>query len=100
MISVTLYSKQDCHLCDQAIQQLADLQNIVPHKLEVIDIDGNKELEKKYALEVPVVEVGPYRLITPFTDQELEITLKAADQREKNIADIDKKVAEVKLISR
>jgi uncharacterized membrane protein len=93
MISVTLYSKQDCHLCDQARQQLADLQNIVPHNLEVIDIDGNKELEKKYALEVPVVEVGPYRLKTPFTAQELEVTLKAAEQREKNIADIDKKVA-------
>jgi uncharacterized membrane protein len=93
MISVTLYSKQDCHLCDQAFQQLEALQNSVPHELEVIDIDGNQELQKKYALEVPVVEVGPYRLKTPFSAQELEITLKAAEQREKNIADIDKQVA-------
>lgn len=93
MISVTLYSKQDCHLCEQAIQQLGDLQKSVPHDLEVINIDGDKELEKKYALEVPVIEVGPYRLKTPFSAQDLEITLKAAKERENNIAAIDKKVA-------
>jgi uncharacterized membrane protein len=92
MISVILYSKDDCHLCEEAIDNLSQLQDIVPHKLEVIDINGNQALEKKYGLEIPVVEVGPYRLKAPFTKQEIEITLKAATERERSIADIDRKV--------
>ena len=93
MIAVKLFSKDDCQLCDEAIQYLEALQVDVPHNLEIIDIEGNPELEKKYALEIPVIEVGPYRLKAPFTAQDVEITLKAAAEREKNIADIDRKVA-------
>jgi uncharacterized membrane protein len=93
MISVTLYSKDDCHLCDEAIQDLDDLQEVVPHKLEIINIEGNLDLEKKFGSVIPVIEIGPYQLKAPFTRQEIEITLKAAAEREKSISDIDKKVA-------
>jgi uncharacterized membrane protein len=88
-----MYSKEVCHLCDEALQYLDDLQNTVPHKLEVIDIAGDPELQKKYGLNIPVIEVGPYRLKSPFSAQDLEITLRAAVEREKNIAEIDEKVA-------
>lgn len=94
MISVKMFSKEDCHLCDQAIQYLEDLQKTIEHKLEIVNIDGNPELEKKYALDIPVIEVGPYRLKSPFTAQDVEITLRAAVEREMNIAEIDRKVAE------
>lgn len=93
MITVTLYSKDECQLCDDAIQDLNDLQSVVEHQLKIINIDGNQELEKKYTLDIPVIEVGPYRLKAPFTAQDIEITLRAAVEREKSIADIDKKVA-------
>ncbi|UCD41352.1 MAG: DUF2085 domain-containing protein [Chloroflexota bacterium] len=94
MISVTMISKDDCQLCDEALQYLDDLQKDIEHELEIINIEGNPELEKKYALDIPVIEVGPYRLKAPFSAQDLEITLRAAAEREKNIAEIDKKVAE------
>ncbi len=93
MITVTLYSKDECQLCDDAIQDLIDLQSVVEHQLKIINIDGNQELEKKYTLDIPVIEVGPYRLKAPFTAQDIEITLRAAEEREKSIADIDRKVA-------
>jgi uncharacterized membrane protein len=93
MITVTLYSKDECQLCDEAVQELENLQGVVEHNLQIINIDGNQDLEKKYALDIPVIEVGPYRLISPFTPQDLEITLRAAAEREKNISEIDKKVA-------
>ena len=67
MISVTLYSKDDCHLCEEAIQDLGDLQEVVPHKLEIINIEGNLDLEKKFGSVIPIIEVGPYRLKAPFT---------------------------------
>ena len=94
MIDVTMYSKDNFQLCDEAIQYLNDLQNEIAHNLEIINIEGNSELEKKYALDIPVIEVGPYRLKSPFSAQDLEITLRAAADREKNIAEIDQKVAE------
>lgn len=94
MISVTMFSKDDCQLCDEALQYLDDLQKEIEHELEIINIEGNLELEKKYALDIPVIEVGPYRLKAPFSAQDLEITLRAAAEREKNIAEIDKKVAQ------
>ena len=93
MISVTMFSKDDCQLCDEALQYLDDLQKDIEHEVEIINIEGNPELEKKYALDIPVIEVGPYRLKAPFSAQDLEITLRAAAEREKNIAEIDKKVA-------
>jgi uncharacterized membrane protein/glutaredoxin len=94
MITVTMFSKDDCQLCDQALQYLDDLQQDIQHELEIVNIEGNPELDKKYALDIPVIEVGPYRLKAPFTAQDLEITLRAAEEREKNIAEIDRKVAQ------
>lgn len=93
MIKVTMYSKQECHLCDQALQYLDEMQNVVPHELMVIDIDQDPALQSKYGIDIPVIEVGPYRLKSPFTKQDLEITLRAAAEREKNISEIDQKVA-------
>lgn len=93
MIKVTMFSREVCHLCDEAQEYLEELQASIPHQLEVIEIDGDPELEQKYGLVIPVIEVGPYRLKSPFTRQDLEITLRAAAERAKNIAEIDQKVA-------
>ena len=81
MISVTLYGREDCHLCDQAVEDLQALQEQYPHHLVVIDVDGNRDLLRAYGLEVPVVEIGPYRLKAPITRQELAVTLGAATDR-------------------
>lgn len=81
MITVTLYSRDECHLCTEAIEDLNALQTQVPHHLDIVNIDGNRDLQRAYGLEVPVVEVGPYRLKAPFTRQELEMTLRAATER-------------------
>jgi uncharacterized membrane protein len=93
MIKVTMFSKKECQLCDQALEYLEELQGTVPHQLEIIEIDQDPELQKKYGVDIPVIEVGPYRLKSPFSSQDLEITLRAAAEREKSLDDIDKKVA-------
>ena len=93
MIQITLYSRKDCHLCDQVRSDLQLIQEIVPHELVEIDIDSDAKFVKKYGLEIPVVVAGPYTLKTPFDRNDLEITLKAAQYREDQIASIDQKVA-------
>ena len=78
MMEVKLYSRKDCHLCEQTLADLRSIQDEVPHQLTVIDIDEDPKLQKLYGNILPVVECGPYRLQAPFTFQDLQITLKAA----------------------
>lgn len=77
MIEVVLYSREDCHLCHQVEEELQSLQNKVPHKLKVVDVDSSPALRRKYGFEVPVVEIGPYMLRAPINQQDLEISLSA-----------------------
>jgi uncharacterized membrane protein len=85
MITVKLYSKAGCHLCEEARADLEALQRDFPHNLEIIDIDQQPNLPQTLQLEIPVIEVGPYRLKAPFTRQELAVTLGAARDRQDQI---------------
>ncbi len=89
MISVVLYGRKECHLCEQVQEDLNSLQEKIPHQLTMVDIDSNDDMNRAYALEIPVVEVGPYKLKTPFTKQELEVTLAAAAHRKKQLEELD-----------
>jgi uncharacterized membrane protein/glutaredoxin len=81
MLTVTLFTRKDCHLCEQAKADLQSLQASYPHRLVEIDIDSDPVLQKKYLVEIPVVEVGPYALKSPFDKQKLMMTLGAAGDR-------------------
>jgi len=85
MISVTLYSRTDCHLCEVAFADLAALQAEYPHELTIVNVDSDAGLKKAFDELVPVVDAGPYRLKAPFTRQELAVTLGAAIDRQKQI---------------
>jgi uncharacterized membrane protein len=81
MLTVTLYTRKDCHLCEQAKVDLESLQATHPHRLVEIDIDQDPMLQKAYLAEIPVIEVGPYTLKAPFDKQKLSMTLGAAVDR-------------------
>jgi uncharacterized membrane protein/glutaredoxin len=81
MITVTLYSRKDCHLCEQAKADLNSLQEKLPHRLVEVDIDSDPALQKAYFDKIPVVEVGPYKLSAPFDKQKLMMTISAAGDR-------------------
>ncbi len=89
MINVTIYTRPDCHLCEQALKDLESLESQIPHKLTIIDIDGDNDLERAYGLEIPVVETGPYRLKAPFDLTELRITLGAAQDRAQQLESLN-----------
>jgi uncharacterized membrane protein len=89
MFTVTLYVRQDCHLCEQAKSDLASLQEQFPHRLVEIDIDSEPALRQAFSEVVPVVEAGPYRLTAPFSRQDLLMTLSAADDRRTQLERVD-----------
>jgi len=52
---VILYTRADCHLCDQAKDTLLAYQAELP-EIEEVDVDQNPQLTQDYGTCVPVVE--------------------------------------------
>lgn len=95
MITVTLYTRAGCELCKQTEEDLKVLQEVIPHQLAIIDIDSDPALQDLFAVDIPVVEVGPFRLKAPFTRQELKMTLGAAADRRVQLENINDKTFRV-----
>ncbi len=53
---VVLYTREGCHLCDDARDLLAKFQSALP-EIEEVDIDADPELQEKFTDCVPVVEI-------------------------------------------
>lgn len=56
--SVTLYTRSECHLCDEAKALLDKVADDVSFALKVVDVDSDSELAALYGHEVPVVLIG------------------------------------------
>jgi thiol-disulfide isomerase/thioredoxin len=57
VITVTLYSRPGCHLCDEmkAVVHRVAHAMAVPVGIEEIDISTDPALEARYGLEIPVL---------------------------------------------
>ncbi len=75
---VTLFTKDDCKLCEDVKAELRALQVEIPHELIEVDIESDPILRSHYAEIIPVVKVGPYELEAPIDATQLRVTLGAA----------------------
>jgi len=55
---VVIYSRVNCHLCQEAEKSVREVLTEIPFELEVIYIDGDQELERLYGKEVPVTFIN------------------------------------------
>jgi glutaredoxin len=55
---VVIYSRVNCHLCQEAENNVREVMAKIPFELEVIYIDGDQELEILYGEEVPVTLIN------------------------------------------
>lgn len=71
MLTLTLYAKQGCHLCDDARDTveavLADYVGRV--ELREVDIEEDPALMRSYGEEIPVVMIGERRHSQWFVDE-------------------------------
>jgi glutaredoxin len=58
MVSVRLYSRPGCHLCDEAREVILAERARTPFAFEEVDISGDDGLELEYGIRIPVVLVG------------------------------------------
>jgi glutaredoxin len=54
---VTLYSRPGCHLCEAAERVIRALMPGAGFDLEVVDIESDDALLRRYMLEIPVVAI-------------------------------------------
>ena len=97
MIEVTLYTRKDCHLCEVTQKELEELQEIIPHHLTIIDVDTDVKLRNLYGFEVPVVQIGPYKLLAPVEKKDMEISLRAVQHGKEQEAKLDVAIEEGRL---
>ena len=55
---VDIYSRVNCHLCQEAEKSVREVLGEIHFDLEVIDINGDQDLEKLYSEEVPVITIN------------------------------------------
>ncbi len=53
MANLTLYSRPECHLCEEAADLLREVEPGVD--FEVVDIEPDLELLVRYSLQIPVL---------------------------------------------
>jgi glutaredoxin len=75
---LTLYSRPDCHLCDDMETTIQNFSKKNSVDLRIVDISNNATLETQYGQEIPVLfidgrKVAKYRV----SEQELQKALIA-----------------------
>jgi Glutaredoxin-like domain (DUF836) len=50
-----LYSRVDCHLCEQMLEDLAALPMASAYPVDVVDVDADPEARLRYGHKVPVL---------------------------------------------
>jgi len=53
-----MYSRRRCGLCDEAREVVEIVSRDVPLEFEEVFIDGDDDLELRYGIRVPVIEVA------------------------------------------
>ena len=53
--ALTLYGREECHLCQDMVSALRKLQTDIPFDLEIIDVDSDTDLKSRYGALVPVL---------------------------------------------
>lgn len=57
-LTVTVYGRTGCHLCEHAIKVLKEYELAGNYEIKVILIDGNRQLESEYGQLIPVIKVN------------------------------------------
>lgn len=77
-LSIVVYSRPGCHLCDEARTVIDRYRDRYPIELRSIDIERSAELESRYGYDIPVIFLNGEEIFRHRVDgEELERKLKA-----------------------
>ncbi|WP_275099337.1 glutaredoxin family protein [Sedimenticola hydrogenitrophicus] len=56
--TLTFYYRDGCHLCEDMWQHLQVIRDTRPFDLQLIDVDGDPQLQARYGKLIPVLAAG------------------------------------------
>lgn len=68
VITLTVFSRDNCHLCDAMITALRELQGRFRFEMRVVNVADDPVLERRYGERVPVLAHGERELCHYFLD--------------------------------
>lgn len=69
LVEVVLYTREGCHLCDDALVVLERVRADLPFRLVERDIESDDALHRAYLERIPVVEVAGEEAFQFFVDE-------------------------------
>lgn len=79
MRELVLYSTDHCSLCEQALEDLFGMPDLIGFKLNVVDISSSDELTSRYGTQIPVLRIGQSQLAAPFDRTDIQRWLGALE---------------------
>jgi glutaredoxin len=85
--TIVIYTKPNCSLCDEALEEIDAVRQLIPFRLEQVEILDDLSLYEKYKHAIPVLclngrEIFRYRVIR----KELMEKLQQCDPPDSSIA--------------
>lgn len=77
-MTITLFTRAGCHLCEQAQHLLMQAGRGQPARITAVDIDTDSALRDRYGNRVPVARIGNTELDWPFTREQAVRAMTAA----------------------
>lgn len=69
-MKIRIYSKPDCHLCDEAKETIQRVTKRLPIEIEVINIEKDAELLNQYRYDIPVIFLDDRKIFKHRVDEE------------------------------
>lgn len=70
MAKLLLYTRQGCQLCSELLAELRPLCANRPVEIQLIDVDSDETLRRRYGFDVPVLTDGDEELCRHRLDRE------------------------------
>ncbi|PDH37532.1 MAG: hypothetical protein CNE99_08015 [OM182 bacterium MED-G24] len=82
-MQVTLFGTYGCHLCEQALALIREVQSELNLTIEEVDIANDDELVDRYGILIPVLRHDGRELNWPFDQADLKrfLTVDAEGER-------------------
>jgi thiol-disulfide isomerase/thioredoxin len=66
---LSIYSRPECHLCEEMLDALKKWQSRFNFKIKIIDIDQDSSLTEKFAARIPLLAVGDIEICEYYLDE-------------------------------
>ena len=68
-LTLNIYSRPECHLCDDLVTALKPWRSRYSFELNIINIDEDEQLTAKFAARIPVLTHGDTEICQYYLDE-------------------------------